>query len=221
MKNSIINLLVIALLLLTDTSCHKPKDDQPEARATFSIKANGLTVSRMRNLGSYSFSKAKLGVSKVKFKKEVGDDDQEYKYEGAYTFNILDGTSQPQLNPVGITPGKFKKVKIKVDNVMPSGNSIEIKGAYAENGTEYLFEFTSTMDEDLEIENPTGIQVDENQLVHFVVYIDLESLFNGVDFSTATVGNDGIIHINDNNNSDLADIIEDNFDDVMDFDTDD
>jgi len=46
--------------------------------------------------------------------------------------------------------------------------------------------------------------------------LDLQSLFSGVDFATATVDADGIIRINDSSNPILQDIIENNFDDIMD-----
>lgn len=218
MKTTKLAMLSMMVLLLSMTACKK--NHTSKAGATFSVKAKNLSALRMANTGTFNFTKAMLGLSKIKFKKEVGDNEMKYKFEGIYSFDILTGTCQPPLGVIEIDPGKYTKLKIKVDNVMPTGNSIEIEGTYTENGTDYPFEFTSTLDEDYEIENPTGITVDANQEIHFVLYLDLKSLFNGVNFSTATVGNDGVIHINHNSNSQLASIIENNFDDAMDFDDD-
>ncbi len=209
-------LFVVLALVATFSSCKK--NSSPDAKADFKMqeKSTANRNALARSIGSFTFTKALVGVKKVKFEMEHGDNDQEYKYKGAYTFDVLTGTSTPSIQAVDMQPGTYKKIKVKIDKVMSSGNSIEIAGTYAVGGLSYQFEFTSTSDQEYEVENPNGISVQQGHTVTFVLELDLQSLFSGVDFATATVDADGIIRINNSSNPVLQDIIEDNFDDIMD-----
>ena len=210
-------LLIVLALVASFSSCKK-ESNSPDAKADFTMqeKSTANRNAQAKAIGSFTFTKALVGVKKVKFEMEHNGNDQDYKYKGAYTFDVLTGTSTPPIQPVDIQPGTYKKIKVKIDNVLPSGNSIEIAGTYEVAGMSYQFEFTSTSDQEYEVENPNGISVQQGHTVTFVVELDLQSLFSGVDFATATVDTDGVIRINDTSNSALQDIIENNFDDIMD-----
>jgi hypothetical protein len=208
------------------------EDDPSTVKATFSIKQK-KTLNKSAdakqtaavNTGTYDFSKALLGVSKIEFEMEYEENDDEkedeIEYKGDYTFDILTGTSSPEIPPVDIEPGVYHELELYVNNIMPSGNSVEINGTYDDGNTNYVFEFSSTMDEEFEIENENGIDLAENDIAKMILYITLEDLFMGVDFSQADVDSDGVIRINSGSNSDMARIIEDNFERVMDFEHDD
>ena len=216
-----IKLLAILIMLTAMNSCKKTKND--EAKAKFSVKEKS-TASKLEAktplIGTFNFTKAIIGVSKVDFEIETGSDDQDFEYEGAYSFDVLTGQSTPPMPTVEITPGTYHELEVEIDNVLPSGNSIEISGTYSIGNIDFPFEFTSTMDEDYDVDNPSGIQVNEGEVVTFLLELDLPSLFAGIDFSTASIDNDGVIRINATSNSNLQDIIENNFDDIMDFDED-
>ncbi len=203
--------LVATMLIFTTSSCKKDDDN---AYAKFSVKQKTSI-----NSGTFTFSKALIGISEIDFEIETGSDDHDFKYEGAYQFDILTGTSSPAISSVKMTPGTYHELEINIANVLTSGKSIEISGTY-DNGTAYQFEFSSTLNEDYDIENTTGINVNTGGAVDFVLSLDIEALFNGVDFTTADIDNDNIIRINSSSNSNIASIIENNLDNIMDFDND-
>jgi len=216
-----LKLLSILLVFTALSSCKKDKKETAEAK--FTVKEKNTAAKSLKKLPStvsFDFTRAVVGVKKVKFEREVNGDDQDYKYKGNYSFDILTGTSTPPLPTVEIEPGVYHKLKVKFDNVLPTGNTLEIDGTATVGGVNFKFEFTSKDDTEYEVENPSGLPVNPGDAVTFVLQIDLESLFTGVDFATATVDADGVIRINENSNSNLQDLIEENFDDVMDFDED-
>ncbi len=217
---TIVKLFAVLVVLTALNSCKKKND---QAKAKFSIKEKTSTRSmsaKAAPIGEFSFTKAIVGVSKIDFEMQIGDDDQDYKYEGAYRFDVLTGTSTPAIEPVEITPGTYHELEVKIDDVLASGNSIEIEGTYQVGNTSFKFEFSSTMDEDYDIDDPNGVNVGEGDYVTFLLEMDLPSLFAGIDFASANVDADGVIRINDTSNPLLQKIIEDNFDDIMDFDYD-
>ncbi|MEA3477400.1 MAG: hypothetical protein U9R60_04415, partial [Bacteroidota bacterium] len=127
--------------------------------------------------------------------------------------------SSPTIQTIEIAPGSYHELEFQIDDVLSSGNSIEISGT-CDDGTLYQFEYTTTFDEDYDIQNTTGIEATIGETVRFVLELNLVSLFDGVDFSQADIDNDDIIRINSDSNSNLASIIENNLDDAMDFDDD-
>ncbi len=217
----VVLLSMMAVLFFTVASCDK-NEDITDAKAKFTVKEKNASkpaaTKAKAGIGTFTFTKAVIGISKVDFEIETGGNDNEYEYEGNYSFDILTGASTPPLPYVEIEPGTYHELEVKVDRTLPGGSSIEIEGTYTIAGFSYNFKYTSTLDEDYEIENNVGIQVDPNSNVTFTLYIDLPGLFNGVDFAQAVIGANNIIEINGNTNSDLAEMIEDNFNNAMDFD---
>ncbi len=218
MKRAIL-LSIIALAFVMNTSCKK-NDDVKGAKAKFTVKekTSNRLAAKGASVGTFTFTKAEIGISKVDFEIQTNTNDNEYEYEGNYTFDILTGTSTPPIPYVEVDPGTYHDLEIKVDRTLSGGNSIDIVGIYTIAGVSYNFEYTSTMDEDYDIENMEGVRIDPNSTVTFTLYIDLPSLFSGLDFASAIVGPNNVIQINNQVNSNLAETIEDRFDDVMDFD---
>ncbi len=213
MKQSVF--LLAILLIFTITSC---KEDGKNAKANFSVKQKNTTL-KSTNSGTFTFTKALIGISEIDLEIEVGATEREIEFEGAYQFNILAGTSTPVISPMEIEPGAYHELEINVDNVLASGKSIEIAGKY-DNGNIYQFEFSSNLNEDYDIVDENGITAASGETINFVLYLNIEALFSGVDFGAAVVDNDNIIRINSDSNSNLASIIENNFDNIMDFDAD-
>jgi len=213
--------LLAALLLITFSSCKKDAD---VATAKFSVKQKTTTL-KSTQIGTFTFSKANIGISEIEFEMEFesGTDDYELEveYEGPFQFDVLTGTSTPAVIAIEITPGTYHELEFDIESVLSTGNSIEISGTYDDgNGNSYQFEFTSNFEDDYEIENVAGIDVSIGQTTNFVLQLDLPLLFVGVDFSSAVMGNDNIIRINSSSNQNLASIIENNLDNIMDVDDD-
>jgi len=208
--------LLAALLFISFSSCKK---DAEVASAKFSMKQKTTTL-KATQIGTFTFSKANFGISEIEFEMEFenGPDDNEFEveYEGPFQFDVLTGTSTPAINAIEITPGTYHELEFDIETVLSTGNSIEIFGTY-DDGTSFQFEFTSTFEDEFEIENKLGIDVNIGLTTNFALHLDLALLFNGVDFSTAVVDNDNIIRINSGNNENLNSIIENNLDDIMDL----
>ena len=225
MKKSI--LLFASLFMLFFISCN---DDDPSTKSTFSIQQkqllkkstiNNKLMTIVSSNGTFTFTNAMIGISKIEFETEFEMDDidieEEIEYNGSFQFDVLNGTSSPSIPTIDLEAGVYHELEFNVDNVLASGNSIEIAGNYNDGNTIYTFEFTSTMDEEFEIENENGINLNVNETVYFVLFLQLESLFNGVDFSSASIDDDGIIRINSDSNSEIASHIESNLEDIMEF----
>ncbi len=162
-----------------------------------------------------------MGVSKIVFEKKIEKNDveieSEIEYKSNFEFNVLNGTSTPSLPPVDIEPGLYHELEFNMDTVLSTGNSIEINGTFNDGATIYSFEFSSMMEKEFEIENKNGIDLSENNIANFILYLSLEELFAGIDFSSAQVDTDGIIRINSNSNSKISSKIEHNLENIMNF----
>jgi hypothetical protein len=215
-------LLSILVVLIAFTSCKKESSDA-KAKLEIVEKPASATANKSANaIGTLTITKALVGVSKVDFETQAqnGDfqADQEYKYEGAFTFNLLTGESTPSIPAVTIDPGTYHELEVEIDDVMPSGNAIEVSGTYEVGGVTFQFEFTTKQDLTFEIENSQGVPVSQGDYVTFLLELDLRTLFSSIDFASATVGQNGIIRINANSNEALHSFINDRLDDMMDFD---
>jgi hypothetical protein len=111
-----------------------------------------------------------------------------------------------------VAGGVYDEIEIDVEPVMEDGNSIFIRFTY--EGKTY--EFSTTEDLEIEIEDLAGYTVDENTLTNMLVLINLDSLFAGIDLSTAVADEDGVTRINETSNEDIADNILDQFEDSCD-----
>jgi len=188
------------------------------AKVDFSIKQKVNTSKALT--GSFTYTKALIGVSEIDFEIEKGDEDKDYEYNGAFQFDILNETVTPSIDKVEVTPGVYHELEINIDNVLPGSKSIEISGTYTANETAYKFEFSTSMEEDYDINNSTGLDAQGGKTANFILQINLDQLFNGVDFSSADMDNDNIIRINSASNSNLLETIENNFENVLEFDED-
>ncbi len=219
-------LLFASLFVLFFISCN---DDDPATKSTFSIqqkqllKKSSITNKKATAIlpGTFVFSKVLMGVSKIEFEKKFEKNDvemeSEIEYKGNFEFNVLNGTSTPSLPPVDLEPGIYHELEFNVDTVLSTGNSIEINGTFDDGITIYSFEFSSMMEEEFEIENKNGINLSENNIASFILYLSLEELFAGIDFISIQVDTDGIIRINSNSNSKISSKIEHNLENIMDF----
>ncbi len=222
-------LLFASLFVMLFISCN---DDDPSTKSTFSIqqkqlvyKTSSANKQTSTTLGSFSFSKVLIGVSKIEFEKEYEINDveieEEIEYTGNFSFDVLNGTSSPAIPSIDIEAGVYHELEFKVDTVLANGNSIEIFGSYNDGNYNYLFEFSSTIVEEFEIENENGINLNVNETVNFVLMLELETLFKSINFTTLLVDSDNVIRINPSSNSEIYSQIEDNLEDIMDFEDDD
>ena len=113
------------MMILTLASCNK--DDV--AQAEFQVK-QVTSATQSSQASTFTFSKALFGISEIDFEIETGTEDQEYEYDGPFQFNVLTETSSPTINAIEIAPGSYHELEFQIDEVLSSGNSIEISGIY-------------------------------------------------------------------------------------------
>jgi hypothetical protein len=204
-----------AFFMITLISC---SEDDPSVNTMtgFSIQQK-TTLNKSTNKsktlvnplnGSITFTKVLIGVNNISIEQRddisVKKPNHEIVFNGPFVFDILTGTSDPAIIPAQIEPGIYNKVKFGIDNVIPGGNSIIIKGNYKfSNISAFNFEFTTDLTHEFEVENQNGFQISEGDIKQFILYLDIESLFDGVDISNLSFDTDNVVRINIHSNIDL------------------
>lgn len=218
-----IQFLVLAIAGLMVAACDSSSSDPKLEGVKMQMKAvaSSSTINGKTSATGLTFTEVRLGVEELEFETDLedseednsGEDDSEkVEFEGPYTVDLINGTSNPSFGLTDVAGGVYDEIEIDVEPVMEDGNSIFIRFTY--EGKTY--EFSTTEDLEIEIEDLAGYTVDENTLTNMLVLINLDSLFAGIDLSTAVADEDGVIRINDTSNEDIADDILDQFEDSCD-----
>lgn len=237
-RNSISTWLIAALASVTVGACGgDDKNDPsklPAGQAMVAIKVVGRSTAGATRATAARLPKdtraatladgstldvtyAHVGVSKLKFKSvEQMGIETEIGIEGSFDVDLLAGTTVPDLSAVTIPAGLYRKMKVKVDDELPGKQSVVIRGTWtpASGGAAVPFELTSDEEFEFEVENRAGFELQERALSDVLVLFDLDAWFRSADFATATVGADGTIHIDDENNQRLGDALEEAIDDA-------
>lgn len=202
------------LILLLMGSC---KDVQQVSLASFSVRnqpilsndlAKKLPVKNL-NDGEFAFSEALIGFRDIVLdRSQEGEVEREILFKGTYTFDVLNGMSEPESGPITIEAGRYHRLKVTLSNVLEKGQSIFVKGVYQGDNQEFDFEFKSDLTTELLIENELGIEIGFDERVNFVLVMPLEELFKEVDFSKLDIDNDNVIRINTWSNRDLKAVLE-------------
>lgn len=134
------------------------------------------------------------------------DDDDEIEFEGHFVVDLINGTSTPDFGIANIIPGVYEEIELEMEPILEGGNTIFVLLEYLPDGaTEpYVIEYTNSEELEVEFERDSGFRLDGGTLSQFLVLLDLDELFSGVDFSSADTDDDGTIRINANSNSSLA-----------------
>lgn len=218
-----IQFLVLAIAGLMVAACDSSSSDPKLEGVKMQMKAvaSSSTIGGKTSATGLTFTEVRLGVEELEFETDLedseednsGEDDSEkVEFEGPYTVDLINGTSNPSFGLTDVAGGVYDEIEIDVEPVMEDGNSIFIRFTY--EGKTY--EFSTTEDLEIEIEDLDGYTVDENTLTNMLVLINLDSLFAGIDLSTAVADEDGVIRINDTSNEDITDDILDQFEDSCD-----
>ncbi len=185
--------------------------------------AAGINNGRMLN-DALSYDRVLVGLTEIELEMEDDDDDdddssEELEYEGNYTVDLLAGTSNPSPNTVSIEPGTYNEIEIEFEDILEGGYSVVMDLVYAPNGGSGTpVEFRSEEDYELELED--DITINAGDVKNLILTLDLDRVFNGINFSRAEL-TDGTIRVDEENNTALLDAIESNIKDALDSDSDD
>ncbi len=221
MKNVI---FILSFLLIFLTSCSNEEIDI-NTRSGFSIQQRSTenkSTNDTKNIvnpleGNIEFTKVIMGVRNIELKTNTKiSGNKKFDFEGPYQFNVLTGTSTPPIEPVSMEPGIYHKVAFEFANVLQSGNSFEIYGTFVNKKFSFDFEYTTDMEGVFEIKNKKGIEQIEGDIAQFILYLDLKGLFIGADINNISFENN-IVKINASSNTELASVVKNNLQEVMDF----
>ncbi|GAA4845923.1 hypothetical protein [Algivirga pacifica] len=217
--NKFTKLVSAAALSAALFSCEGTENlDGGNTAISFKGTGSALTLSnaRMANTTMISITEAQMGLKAIEMEAEweVEDDmgnemeyEKEYEFEGAYTLDLVAGTASPELPLSMVEPGLYNEVEVEIDNVLEGEHSVIFKGTYESAEGAVAFEFTSNEEFEFEVESDTGFQIDEATVSNLLVLFDFDIILNGVDMSTATVAEDGVIYINEAMNAELYETI--------------
>jgi V8-like Glu-specific endopeptidase len=218
MKTTLFALMMMAMTMLMSCNDNGPAMDGLNLTMKATTSTSKISKSGRVQSGGYSFKTAMLGVREFEFETEGdddnGDDDsEEVEFKGSYVVDLVAGTSSPEFVNGNLTPGFYDEFEIELGRTLANGNTMFFVFKYKPaTGDSVSVEFSSKETLEFEFEDDNGFEVKEGTLKNFLVLINLDNLFNGVDLSNATVSDDGVIRINDTTNSSLASIVKNNLD---------
>jgi len=218
MKTTLFALMMMAMTMMM--SCNDEGPAMEGLNLTMKATANTSKINKSGRVqsGGYTFEKAMIGVREFEFETEDdddnGDDDsEEVEFKGSYVVDLIAGTSNPEFVNGKLKPGFYEEFEIELGRTLANSNTMFFVFKYKPTtGDSVRVEFSSKETLEFEFEDDNGFEVTEGTLKNFLVLINLDNLFSGVDLSTATVSEDGVVRINETTNSSLASIVKSNLD---------
>lgn len=232
MKTTILSIFFAGALFFFITGCDSSEDPSLSSvsmKMTAKTSQSGIDPNgRMAATDTLIFNEFLLGVTELEFETQEEDEDEvdengdeieredeDIEFEGVFVVDLLNGTSNPDFGIAVLAPGKYSEIEMEMEPVLEGDITISIKATKVTDNVEQAIEFTSNDDFELEIEPAGGFYLTQGSLHQILMVIDLDALFTGVDFTSATADSDGVIRINETSNSSLADIIENNLEDAL------
>lgn len=218
MKTTLFAWMMMAMAMLMSCNDDGPAMDGLNLTMKATTSTSKINKTGRVQGGGYVFKTAKLGVREFEFETEDdddnGDDDnEEVEFKGSYVVDLIAGTSSPEFVNGNLKPGFYDEFEIELGKTLANGNTMFFEFKYKPTtGDSVRVEFSSKDTLEFEFEDNNGFEVKEGTLKNFLVLINLDNLFSGVDLSKATVSDDGVIRINDTTNSSLASIVKNNLD---------
>jgi hypothetical protein len=141
---------------------------------------------------------------------EGDDSDYEIEFEGEFIVDLIAGTSTPDFGISDVIPGTYEELEVEIEPILDDGNSLFIELTYQPEGSDPLtIQYSTNRSFKLEIEKDKGFELNEGTLNQILVLFDLDQLLAGLDLEQANVDEDGVIRINSESNSNLANAIWD------------
>ncbi|MGK7390518.1 MAG: hypothetical protein ACNS60_09205 [Candidatus Cyclobacteriaceae bacterium M2_1C_046] len=230
-KYSLIFAFAGMVLLAISTGCES--EDPTLANVSLNMTATSANSEiapngRVSTTSTIVYSEFLIGVTEIEFEtveedeaeedengNEIETEEEDIEFEGVFVVDVLNGTSNPDFGIADLAPGVYSEIEMEMEPVLENEQTISIKATFTVDNVDYPVEFTSNDDFELEIEREEGFSLTEGELSQILIVIDLDALFNNVDLSTASVDADGVIRINENSNTSLSEIIENNLENAL------
>lgn len=221
MKMRILLTMLLGVMIAL-TACEDDGQMNSDSKVTLGFQAMESS-SLLKATDTLVFDSAMVGIKDIEIEREEEADDDavesddgdelEYEFEGPYQVNLLAGTKIPEL--ADVEPGFYTELEAELAPVLENNHSVYIEARYTNTaGETYPVIFHTDEDIDFEIESDAGIQVGDQDIKDLIVRIDLTTLFNHIDLDAAVIDDSGRILLDDENNSSLADKLEDYLEEV-------
>ena len=218
-------MLVLSLILISGCESGLNPDVSTvkmEVKAT-TVNSTLNSTARVKNSGLV-FHEVLAGLTELEFEtfeenesedRDGENDEEEIEFKGTFIADLINGTITPDLGVAELAPGLYEEIEMDFGPILDEHNSVFISFDLPRDGSDPVrVEFSSKEEFEFELEDEVnGYQIDAGALNTFLVLLNLDALFNEIDFSTADVDSDGVIRINRDSNIDLAEQIEIKFND--------
>ena len=180
------------------------------------------------------FTEAYLGVTEIEFESleeeeaegseditdldgDGEDDNEEIEFEGLFIVDLLNGVSTPDFGVAELEAGIYEEMEFEMEPILEGDVTLFVALDYTPDGAaeSTRIEYSTSQEMEYELENEAGFAIEEGSLNQILVVVNLDAMFEGVDFSLASADMDGVVRINEDSNSDIASIIFQNLEDFM------
>ncbi len=163
--------------------------------------------------------KDKIVADRDLFKKKMDDSaeknkvrDKSTKFHGSYVYDAIAGAIEGDVPTVELNDGSYHRIEFKLKRNVSAedsdpllGNVFVVMGSYTKPGasetTPFEINWHSAMN--FRLKGDSAFKVEAEGETKLSIVFDLQKWFEGIDLSTATVGDDGVIHINKSSNKEI------------------
>ncbi|RED93903.1 DUF4382 domain-containing protein [Marinoscillum furvescens] len=231
------NLIAVITLIATAIMFQSCTEDEVGAESTGqaqmemkAVTTNGTTSSGRTLTTGFTFTEVMVGVTEIEFEtleeeeleegedgEEVEAEDEEIEYEGRFIVDLLAGTSNPDFGLAALSTGTYQEIEVEMEPILEGNQTVRIKLFFEDASTSdtVYVEFETSEELEFEFEDESGFTIDAGAVNAILIQLDLDKLFAGVDLSSATADEDGVIRITDTSNEQLTDMLVDKLEDAM------
>ncbi|MEQ8478326.1 hypothetical protein [Fulvivirga sp.] len=215
-------------------------DDDSESKNVTPMASTTLKIKAVTNESSFGnerteatgliFKEAFLGVTEIEFEtleeENIEDeggfedldqdgeaDDEEIEFEGTFVIDLIDESSEPEIDIAELSPAIYDEIEFEVMPVLSDDKTMIVTFEYLPDGaTEAtMVEYSNNFELEIELEAGKGFNLKQDYLNKLLVIINLDELFADMNLENAEVDDDDIIRINNSSNASIALAIANNF----------
>ena len=204
---------VIAVTSLFSISCKKSSTSSSHVKYQFQTTNRSSVIIASATSGNLEWTSGFGSATEIKFEAKSNNQEAEFKSEVPQRIDLF--SSVVTLGNITLTPGTYSEVEFKVElNPTSTDPALELKGQYTDHGTTtpVIFRVNSP----IEIKNEkSNVVITDNNGYRALTTLNLALLTNGVTASMLNnaVRTNGVILISSTSNSNIYNILLNNFDD--------
>lgn len=153
-------------------------------------------------------------IKEAKFEDLEAEKDGNLKWRGPFVYDLVNKTVDPALPTVDVLDGSYRRIEFKVkparhltetDSMI--NKSVFLAGTVAVGEVSTGFEIALKVEKEFRLSGLDSLVLDAAADNTMAIAFDPKAWLTGVDLASATVGADGIIHVDEANNIELLKVI--------------